>query len=74
MWMWINQKSQCLGERPYKCKTCGDSFKQGAHLRTHIGLKHEGKKLKKQKTVKPMCGVCGKVCSSAIAYKEMVSP
>ncbi len=32
-----------LGERPYSCEICGDSFKQSPHLVRHKHMKHEGK-------------------------------
>ena len=67
--------SQCfIGERPYSCEVCGDSFRQSSHLKTHRALKHEGKKVKdivtRAKQVETMCGVCGKVCSSKAQHKE----
>ncbi len=54
-----------LGERPYACEKCGKRFVQRAHLRTHIRIVHEGKKVvTRSKNDGPaMCNICGKTVS-----------
>ena len=68
------------GERPYKCKLCSNTYKQGAHLMHHVRSVHQGIKQQSKKdmpehekeALKRVCGVCGKILASDVSLKERI--
>ena len=70
----INFSAIFLDERPYSCETCGKTFKQPAHLATHIDIMHKGNSHKYGGKLRVMCGTCGKVLKSKMSLKEWRIP
>jgi hypothetical protein len=69
------------GERPYKCKLCTHSYKQGAHLRHHVKSVHQGIRIvqsrkdmteEEKEALKRVCGICGKILANYHSWKERI--
>ena len=80
MWITMSSYPLILGERPYKCKLCSNTYKQGAHLMHHVRSVHQGIKQQSKKdmpehekeALKRVCGVCGKILASDVSLKERI--